>query len=150
MADVVDPTRLLDTIKGFSPWQRVLLGTAGTLQGTLSAYFGAPVTVEVRAQHVDGNDLHREVDLVCKERRLVACSAVSDIHVDDARMRELIIERNIGLGQISALLDLRTTFELLDAGRDDGTFWREYLLSGERFRYRIHERFPTDLYASDT
>ena len=75
MADVVDLPALLDRIQGFPPLQRVLLATAGTLQGTLSAYFGAPVTVEVVSQTVEGEAMHREVDLVCKERDLVACSA---------------------------------------------------------------------------
>jgi hypothetical protein len=146
MADIVDPTALLEKIRAFTPWQRVLLGTAGTLQGTLSAYFGSSVTVEVRDQHLEGDDLHREVDLVCKERGVVVCTAVSDVHVEDPRVRELIVERNIGLGQISTLLGIRTTFELLDAGRDDGTFWRDYVLAGTGFEYRIRESFPADLY----
>jgi chorismate-pyruvate lyase len=148
MADIVDPTALLEKIRDFSPWQRVLLGTAGTLQGTLSAYFGAPVTVEVREQRVEGDDLHRAVDLVCKDRGVVACHAVSVVHVEDDRVRELVVEQNIGLGQISALLGIRTTFELVDAGRDDGTFWRDYLMAGEGFEYRIHESFPADLYSA--
>ena len=61
MADVVDLPALLAQLQGFPPLQRVLLATAGTLQGTLSAYFGAPVTVDVVSQSVRGDSVHREV-----------------------------------------------------------------------------------------
>jgi chorismate-pyruvate lyase len=151
MADVVDLSRPLETIQGFPPLRRVLLATAGTLQGTLSAYFGAPVTVEVRSQRVDagGATVHRVVDLVCKERRLVACRADALVHVEDPRMRELIVEGSIGLGQIAVLLGVRTTFELDEVGEDDGHFWRRYRLWGDGFEYRITERFDQDLYPRD-
>jgi hypothetical protein len=148
VADVVDLARLLETIEGFPPVRRVLLATAGTLQGTLSAYFGAPVTVEVRSQRIDadGVTVHRAVDLVCKERRLVACRAEALVHVEDGAMRELIVEGSVGLGQIAALLGVRTGFELDEVGEDDRQFWRRYRLSGDGFEYRITERFDQELY----
>jgi hypothetical protein len=146
VADVVDLSGLLDKIQGFPPLRRVLLATAGTLQGTLSAYFGAPVTIDVLDQWVDGDVMHRTVDLVCKERRLVACHADAVVRVEDARMRELIVERSIGLGQIAALLGVRTNFELDDVGADGAHFWRTYRLWGDGFEYRITETFADDLY----
>ena len=147
MADIVDLPALLDRIQGFPPLQRVLLATAGTLQGTLSAYLGAPVTVDVVSQTVDGEAIYREVDLVCKERDLVACSAATEIRVDDARMRQLIIERSIGLGQIVTLLGERTNFELDEVGDEPDRFWRRYRMWGDSFHYVITETFPTELYA---
>jgi hypothetical protein len=147
MADIVDLAQLLTKLEGFPPMRRVLLATAGTLQGTLTAYFGAPVTIEVVSQTVDDGNIRRTVNLVCKERGLVTCTAETDVHVDDAEIRQLIIEQSIGLGQISALLGVRSTFELQEAAQDEGSFWRTYLLWGDGFRYRITERFPADLYA---
>ena len=146
MADIVDPARLLEQLRGFSPLRRVLLATAGTLQGALSAYFGAPVTVDVVSQDADHGVMHRTVDLVCKDRRLVACRATTEIDVADPRIREMIVERNLGLGQIATLLGVRTSFELDEVGQEASTFWRTYRLWGEGFRFRITETFPAELY----
>jgi chorismate-pyruvate lyase len=146
MADIVDPARLLELLRGFSPLRRVLLATAGTLQGALSAYFGAPVSVDVVAQDSDRDVMHRTVDLVCKDRRLVVCRAATEIDVVDPRIREMIVERNLGLGQIATLLGVRTSFELDEVGQETGSFWRMYRLWGEGFRFRITETFPAELY----
>jgi chorismate-pyruvate lyase len=146
MADVVDLAHLLAKLEGFSPLRRVLLATAGTLQGTLSAYFGSPVTIEVVSQTVDDRTIRRTVDLVCKESELVTCRAHTDIDVEDGQIRQLIIERSIGLGQITALLGVRSTFDLESADQDDSTFWRTYRLWGDGFEYRITETFPAGLY----
>lgn len=147
MADIVDLPALLAQLQGFPPLQRVLLATAGTLQGTLSAYLGAPVTVDVVSQTVRGDSVHREVALVCKEQDLVACRASTEIRVADQRMRQLIIERSIGLGQIVALLGGDAQFELDEVGDEPGEFWRRYRMWGDSFGYVITETFPKDLYA---
>ncbi|MGH8773894.1 MAG: hypothetical protein ACRDWI_01555 [Jiangellaceae bacterium] len=146
MADVVDLAQLLDKLEGFSPLRRVMLATAGTLQGTLSAYFGAPVTVEVVSQTAENAKIHRVVNLVCKKRELVTCRAETEVHVEDRLMRELIAERSIGLGQISTLLGVRTNFELEAAAEDETSFWRRYRLWGDGFQFRITETFPGELY----
>jgi chorismate-pyruvate lyase len=148
MADIVDLPALLAQVQGFTPLQRVLLATAGTLQGTLSAYLGAPVTVDVVSQTVRGDAVHREVELVCKERDLVACRATTEIRVSDERIRQLIVERSIGLGQIIALLDERAAFELEEVADQPDTFWRRYRMWGDSFDYLITETFPKDLYAA--
>jgi chorismate-pyruvate lyase len=147
MADIVDLPALLAQLQGFPPLQRVLLATAGTLQGTLSAYLGAPVTVDVVSQTVRGASVHREVELVCKEQDLVACRATTEIRVADERMRQLIIERSIGLGQIVALLGERTQFELDEVADEPDEFWRRYRMWGDSFSYVITETFPKELYA---
>jgi len=146
MADIVDLPALLDRLQGFPPLHRVLLANAGTLQGTLSAFLGAPVTVDVVSQSVDGDAIHREVDLVCKERDLVACRATTEIRVGDARMRQLIVERSIGLGQIVALLGENANFELDEVADEPDVFWRRYRMWGDSFSYVITETFPKDLY----
>jgi hypothetical protein len=146
VADVVDLARMLDALRGFSPLRRVLLANTGTLQGALSAYFAAPVTVEVVSQRVDGEAIERVVDLVCKELGVVACHAETTATVTDLRIRQLLTETGMGIGQITALLGLRTTFELGAAGEGGGAFWRTYRLTGEGFSYRITEVFQADLY----
>ncbi|MET0146495.1 MAG: hypothetical protein ABW122_04715 [Ilumatobacteraceae bacterium] len=146
MADIVDPSRLLEVLGGFRPLRRVLLGTAGTLQGTLSAYFGAPVTIEVIDQRVDGDVMHRTVDLVCVPRDIVACRADTAITVDDDGLRDLIVEQRLGLGQIVAFVGVRTLFELDAAAQEADEFWRTYRLSGVGFQFVITERFPEHLY----
>lgn len=146
MADIVDLPALLEQIRGYTPLQRMLLATAGTLQGGLSAYFGAPVTIDVRSQAIRGTTVHREVDLVCKELDLVVCAATAEIEVRDERIRELIADGSVGLGQIVALLGVRATFELADVGHDRVAFWRRYRMAGDGFEYVITETFPAHLY----
>ena len=146
MADVVDPSQLLAVLRDFTPLRRVLLATAGTLQGTLSAYFGAAVTVEVVAQSSDGDVMHRTVDLVCADHGLTVCQATTAIHVADPGIREMIVERRIGLGQIATLVGVPTSFELDEAAQEERSFWRAYRLWGDEFEFRITETFPCHLY----
>src|SRR5262245_50362707 len=123
-----------------------MLANAGTLQGTLSAYFGAPVTVEVTAQTIDGDEVHRSVDLVCRDKDLTVCSANTVIHVADAGIRALIAEQRLGLGQIAALLNVPTSFTLEAAAKGEQEFWRTYRMWGDGFEFRITETFPSSLY----
>ena len=148
MPEILNPEQVLDQLRAFGPVQRILLATPGTLQGTLSAYFGAPVTVSVRDQGDAADHKHfvREVDLVCERRGITACRARSEIDVEDEEIRTLIRERRIGLGQIIEVLRVPTTFELDAAGSNGDFFWREYTLEGAGFRYRIREEFPAELY----
>ena len=43
--EILDFEKVLSLIRDLNPVQRMLLSTAGTLQGALTAYFGAPVEV---------------------------------------------------------------------------------------------------------
>jgi len=148
VAEILNLERVLEQLRDFGPVRRILLATPGTLQGTLSAYFGSPVTVRVRDQGDARDHKHfiRHVDLVCEELGVTACSARSRIDVEDEEICTLIRDRRIGLGQIIEVLRVPTTFELDDAGSDDDCFWREYTLEGAGFRYRIREEFPAALY----
>jgi chorismate-pyruvate lyase len=150
VADILDPDRLLRKLRGFSPLRRVLLATPGTLQGALSAYFGAPVTVKVveQRERADGR-IDREVELVCEERGFAACHAVTEIEVNDESIKELVRDRHMGLGQIIELFRRRASFDLEEAGEDHDRFWRRYRLAGDGFTFRITETFPTAQYSDD-
>lgn len=148
MAEILNPDEVLEALKSFGPVRRMLLATPGTLQGTLSAFFGARVHVEVRFQN-DGEDekhFEREVDLVRHDPRVVVCRAHTRVDVEDEEIRRLIRERRIGLGQIIQKLGRPTTFELEEAEQAEESFWRVYTLRGPGFVYRIREEFPSGLY----
>jgi chorismate-pyruvate lyase len=131
---------------GLNARQRVLLATAGTLQETLSAFFGGPVTVEVVHQEETPLGLVREVDLVFAARQLVVCHAITEARIAHPEIRRLLLEGELGIGQISAALGLVASFALDDAGHGEGIFWRAYRLWGDGFSYRIRETFPAQLY----
>jgi chorismate-pyruvate lyase len=147
MAEIVDQAELLAKLRGFSPLRRLLLAVPGTLQSTLSAYFGHPVTVSVISQVPQGAVIRRAVHLVCDDLGMVVVRAVTDVTVADPDVRALVEAQTMGLGQIVASLAARTNFELEDVGRGSGTFWRRYRLEGPGFTYLIREEFPTILYA---
>lgn len=148
MAEILNPQRVLRTLRDFGPLRRMILATPGTLQGALSAYFGTHVDVLVRSQSGVDDQKHfvREVDLVCGGNGIVACRARSEIEVESEEIRALIHERRIGLGRISAGLGVHTSFDLEAAGATSDGFWRRYTLEGPGFLYRIHECFPAALY----
>jgi hypothetical protein len=148
LAEILNPQRVLRMLHGFGPLRRVILATPGTLQGTLSAWFGTQVDVVVRSQSDLRDHKHfvREVDLVCRDPHVVACRARSEIDVESEEIRTLIQERRIGLGQISVGLGVHTAFDLEAAGTSPDGFWRRYTLEGPGFLYRIHEAFPGALF----
>jgi chorismate-pyruvate lyase len=141
MAEALDPEGMLRTIARFPPLARVLIATVGTLQGTLSAYFATPVLVRVVGQH-RGEDGHyeRHTNLCRKDTGQVVCRASATLEVNRDDIRELIDARIHGLGQILALLDIATTFELEEVG-NDRILWRRYRLWGEGFLFLITEHF---------
>ena len=55
--EIVHFDKVMQMIKDFSPLERVLLSTAGTLQTALSAYFGSPVEIRVVSQ-TQNDDTH--------------------------------------------------------------------------------------------
>src|SRR5260370_29270469 len=146
MAETVDRDVVLEMLRGFTPLQRVLLTTAGTLQGTLSAFFGTPVTIELVRQRETKGCILREVDLVCAATKFAVGHAMTEAQVTDPDIRPLLLEGAMGLAQISALLGAPVSFALDQTGRQTGAFWRVYRLWGEGFSYRIREAFPELLY----
>ena len=148
MAEILDLEGTLERLRDFGPIRRMILAVPGTLQGTLTAYFGSEVGIEVRFQDDSRDEKHftREVDLVCRERGMVVCRARTDVLVEDEDIRNMLRERKVGLGQVVELLRIPTTFELEEAGEDSEFFWRVYELRGAGFVYRIREEFPSGLY----
>jgi hypothetical protein len=153
MAEILHLEEALEKLRGLDPLHRMLMATAGTLQTTLAAYFGEPVDVEVGQQSEEDDDegatLLRDVELVCRDSRTVACRAHTRIEVRNDLVLKLIRERNIGLGQICETLGLRATFVLDAVGVDETNLWREYRLEGPGFCYRIREELPHELYGGD-
>lgn len=141
MADVIDSDGMISMLRPFSPLRRVLLAATGTLQGTLSAFWAAPITVRLLSQSTNGDHVRREVDLVCEERDLVVCHAVTTMDVSDHAIETLLRESTLGIGQIITVLDRRTSFALQDVGQDEAHFWRKYRMWGHGFDYHIHESF---------
>ena len=146
MSEIVHPPEVLDQIKEFPPLHRILLCQPGTLQGTLSAYFCAPVTVRVLEQRAKDDYIERSVALEC--RGVDVCHAKSILTVDDSAARKLIRHQKMGIGQILENLGIRPEFNLLSVGGRGNyhSFWRIYQLRAPQVFYEIRETFPADLY----
>jgi hypothetical protein len=149
VTEVLALDEMLGMLRGFDPIRRVLLATPGTLQGTLAAYFGEPVEVEVLSQSQEGATFDRRVELVLREARTVVCRAHSRGVVSDDDILKLVMEQRIGLGRIAQLLRRDTFFRLESVSEADGAFMRIYRLEGEGFSYHIREEFPCELYPAD-
>ncbi|HSE83714.1 MAG TPA: hypothetical protein VLB01_04115 [Thermodesulfobacteriota bacterium] len=145
MSEIVLTEKELKDLEEFNRLQRILLVTTGTLQGTLCAYFGVPISVQVVSQE-ECNSVHffRKTNLICKET--VVCRATSDIVVFDPNIRDLIREQKYGLGQILRMAGVRPSFRFKETGQDDSTFWRSYELQAPGVLYQIKEEFPKELY----
>ena len=141
MAELVEITRALELVKDFPPLQRVFLLCAGTLQGTLSAYFGVEVIVSVQGQHLTANDeISRQVILLAGGKNV--CHAKSLLTIDRHDVRAKVLSQDIGIGQILEVLDVRAKFSLESVGQGDNFFWRKYKLQGDGVTYIITESFP--------
>lgn len=156
MAEIYPIQEVLNQIEEFNPLQRILLATSGTLQSTLSAYFGESVTIEVVSQHVPRADapgvIRRKIRLVCNSKPV--CFAETTIYATDSEVIELINAQELGLGQIMQKQGIKPEFKLRRVGQDSSRFWRDYLLSGPQgsdlldcgVTYHIREEFPQELY----
>lgn len=145
MAELIEITEALEKVQDFTPVQRVFLTCTGTLQGTLSAYFGAEVKVHVVNQAKQSKDLvERTVEMKVGNR--VVCTAASSLTIKRADILESVMTKRIGIGQILEQLEVRTKFQLLSVGKDPHSFWREYELKAKGVTYNITEEFPLALY----
>ncbi len=151
MADIIEIERALAMVQNFHPLQRVLLTCTGTLQGTLSAWFGGPMEIVVIDQGQQAAlmvEPGREDDLIfhraIEMKHLGKCMmrAASTIATTREDVRDLVLEQTLGLGQIMEKLGIRPAFKLLEADQDDDDFWRVYELDGGAVLYRIKEIFP--------
>ena len=146
MAELIEITRALELVKDFPPLQRIFLLCAGTLQGTLSAYFGVEVTVSVQGQWARTNEelgkeeIVRQVVLEAGGKNV--CHAKSSLFIDRDDVREKVMRQQIGIGQILEVLDVRARFTLDEVGQNKSCFSRTYKLEGEGVTYVIAENFP--------
>src|SRR3990172_436510 len=130
------------------PLRRDLLSRQGTLQEALATYFKEPIDVRVTRQRVapETNPIAREVTLVRRLNDIIVCRARTEIHVQDEKARQLILEERLGLGQIFQTLQLQATFTLEEIDENSDSFWRIYLLEAPGIACRIREEFPTKLF----
>ncbi len=145
--EIVHFDKVMQMIKGFSPLERVLLSTTGTLQTALSAYFGTPVEVRVVSQtEIDETHISRDISLYSPAKGIEVCRATTDIVVDLPDVKRLILDGKYGLGQILEIKGIRAVFEIASMGQDAKHFWRVYKLTGPGVVYRIREEFNKALY----
>ncbi len=148
MADVVEIEQALAVVQDFKPLQRVLLTCTGTLQGTLSAWFGGPMEIAVveqaRMENLDKGSPsqihHRTIEM--RHKAQCVMKAESAIYTAREDVRALVLERKLGLGQIMEKLGIRPEFKLIEAAQDDEHFWRVYKLHAPDVTYTIKETFP--------
>jgi hypothetical protein len=145
MAELIEITRALEMVREFSPLERILLTCSGTLQGTLSAYFGREIKVSVTSQEMDANGIiRRNADL--HDGKVVVCQASSQLTIQAPEIREQVLARDLGIGQVLETQGLRPSIELDQVGRNDLQFWRAYTLRAPGVTYVIKETFPQVLY----
>jgi len=147
MGDVLEVERALAFVEGFHPVQRILLTCTGTLQGTLSAWFGGPMEIHVVDQgQEDAMVFNRKIEMRYEGQCIMEAESVVTTTRED--VRGLVKARELGIGQIMEKLGIRPEFKLLVAGQDDESFWRVYKLFGSGVTYRIKEVFPQCYYKS--
>lgn len=145
MAELIEITRALELVKDFEPLQRILLTCSGTLQGTLSAYFGREIVIKLVKQNCEEDGvIQREANL--HEGAMVVCLATSQLTIERDDVREKVIEGEMGIGQVLETLEVRPSFELHEVGDNEHFFWRVYSLRGPGVVYKIRESFPKLLY----
>jgi hypothetical protein len=106
--------------------------------------------VKVRDQEERSETVLRTADLVCDELGLGVGFASTEAQITDPDVRRLVLARELGVGQITALLGASASFRLDEVGQEGDDFWRSYRLWGDGFSYRIRERFPGALYPDRT
>ena len=145
--EIVHFDKVMQMIKDFSPLERVLLSTAGTLQTALSAYFGSPIEIKVVSQ-TENDDTHisRNISHYSPSKGIEVCRAKTAITVDLPDVKRLILDGKYGLGQILEIKGIRAVFEIESMGQDEKRFWRVYNLRGPGVVYKIREEFNKALY----
>ncbi|OZJ05833.1 hypothetical protein BZG36_00908 [Bifiguratus adelaidae] len=149
----------------FGGLERMLLTANGNLQRLLSAYFNAPISVNVLYNKVMSEPNTYGPDQTCILRGYLrevnlcingikgqpsrtVCNAKSAVYITDPAVLRLVEEEGVGIGQIFRYLDRLPNFELFSIGRSapkegkkDYTFWRLYKLSCPGVDCFINERF---------
>ena len=132
--------------KDFLPLERILLTANGNVQRILSAYFNTKVSVEIisniqilstkKEQVFD-----RKVELRIYDQSTIVCEAFSQITITDPHILDLILNQGIAIGQLFRYLNILPQFKLLQVGRSNESFWRNYTLSASGIHCEIKEIF---------
>mmetsp|Transcript_6386 Transcript_6386/g.14720 ORF Transcript_6386/g.14720 Transcript_6386/m.14720 type:complete len:231 (+) Transcript_6386:46-738(+) len=139
----------LDYLPQFTPLERIAITATGNLQRIISSYYNCPVTVTPTRNEVVGNGVfEREVDLSVELATGVVrfATARSTVVVRDPEVEAAIDSGMVGVGQLFRFYDILPKFRLIDAGRNPGSFWRQYELSSEKIRCSIREEFRADTF----
>lgn len=126
---------------------------------TISAYFNTKITVnilknELSSRTADSVIFDREVDLQRDDKEVsllclfyeICCHASSTITIQDEHILFLITEQNVGIGQLFRYLNILPEFQLINLGRSEEVFWREYYLKSPGIECRIKEVFPQHMF----
>ncbi|TPX69978.1 hypothetical protein SpCBS45565_g02034 [Spizellomyces sp. 'palustris'] len=138
----------------FSPMERILLTANGNVQRVLSAYYNSTVSVDIIHNELISDEsasnaetesvFRREVNLCCLNQ--ICCNAKSTVTITDPEYLRLILEQQVGIGQLFRYLNILPEFELLQVGRTVHSFWREYDLRSNGVNCRIREEFPLGVF----
>lgn len=151
----------------FTPLERIVITANGNLQRIMSAYYGAPVIVNIikcdpikdiksyitdRRIDTNNNDdnllcvYDREVSLLMNSQ--IFCIAKGMIEIYDKELIDAIEYKKIGLGQMFRYLGALPSFKLHAAGRkQDGSLWRDYsLYINGRINCHFVEEFTNNLF----
>ena len=90
----------------------------------------------------------RKVTLETEDSK-IWCTASSSITVTDKDILDLIIHKNIGIGQLFRYLNRLPKFTLIKISKTTLDFSREYLLEMDGLSCHIHEVFPIELYLAN-
>ena len=127
--------------KAFQRGEQVILGHFGTVQTLLSLIFGKPVNVKLTGQREENGNIMRQVQLRCGEEVICWANTVISKELNRKDVLRDIITGSLGLGQIVFLRQIPTRRNLIEVGRDEGAFWRTYVIEGTRLHLKIHEYF---------
>jgi hypothetical protein len=151
----------------FTPLERIIITANGNLQRIMSAYYGAPVIVNIlKCDPIEDITLYkntkiyndntnkntllcvydREVTLLMNDQ--IFCTAKGLIEIYDKELIDAIEYKKIGIGQIFRYLGALPSFKLHAAGKkQDGSLWRDYsLYLSDKINCHFVEEFTTNLF----
>lgn len=138
----------------FSPLERIAVTATGNLQRIISSYYCRPVVVTcLENDEVAPGEYRRRVQLAVvfgEEERRVFCEARSRISIRSPEIEESVRRGTVGVGQLFRFYNILPEFRLVDAGRTQEGFWREYELSSSLIDCVIRENFRKDTFELDT
>lgn len=151
MSEELRIPEVLERLKEYStlaPIERVLAAHTGTVQLLLSLWWNEPVDVVLISQFEANGEIHRVVDLTCRNSHLVAAHAESVIPIaaNHPDVVEAVRAGELGLGQIAVKFGIEITRVLHEVQVSPAELSRFYSMKGVGFfglsiHYEIRESF---------